>query len=256
MTHPTSFAPGNFCWTELSTSDPVAAKTFYTSLFGWTANDMPIPDGGTYTMLMNADGKAVGALFKAQQPGVPPHWGLYVAVASADDAQKKAESIGAKIMAPAFDVMDVGRMAVIQDPTGAVISVWQAKVHQGFGVVQEPNTFCWAELLTSNTDVAGKFYKDLFGWGLKPSSHDGMQYTELQVGTQSVGGMMPPPMAGIPSHWAAYFFATDLDASVTKAKSLGAKVTVGPQAIPNVGRFAVLQDPQGAHFSLYEAVKK
>jgi predicted enzyme related to lactoylglutathione lyase len=255
MTHPTKFAPGSFCWTELGTTDTAAAKTFYTSLFGWKANETPIPDGGTYTMFENADGKAVCALFKQQQPGVPPHWGLYVAVPSANDAQKKAESLGAKIMAPAFDVMDVGRMAVVQDPTGAVISVWEGKKHQGFGVVQEPNTFCWAELITGNTDVAGKFYKDFFGWGLKPSAQGGMQYTELQVGGQSVGGMMPPPMQGIPPHWATYFFVTDLDTSTNKAKSLGATVPTGPQAIPNVGRFSALKDPQGATFCLYEAKK-
>jgi predicted enzyme related to lactoylglutathione lyase len=256
MTHPTKFEPGSFCWTELGTTDPAAAKKFYTSLFGWKANDLPIPDGGTYTMLENADGKAVCALYKNQQPGVPPHWGLYVTVTSASDAQKKAESLGAKTLMAAFDVMDVGRMAVLQDPTGAVINVWEAKKHQGFGVVQETHTFCWAELVTPNTDVAGTFYKGLFGWGLKPSSHDAMQYTELQLGTQSIGGMMPPPMKGIPPHWAVYFFVPDVDVATKKAQSLGATVTVPPQAIPNVGRFSVIQDPTGAHFSLYEAVKK
>src|SRR5262249_54471825 len=158
-----------------------------------------------------------------------------------------------KIVAPAFDVMDVGRMSVIQDPTGGVLSVWQAGKHQGFGVVNEPSTFCWGELATNNTDVAGNFYRQLFGWKLKPSSHDAAEYTELQLGAESIGGIMPIGKdwgPGIPSHWSAYFATNDVEASTNKAKSLGATVRMGPQEIPHVGKFAVLVDPQGAAFNL------
>jgi predicted enzyme related to lactoylglutathione lyase len=255
MTEPTTFAEGSFCWVELSTADAANAKKFYTALFGWTASDTPIPDGGVYTMLTNPAGKAVGALYQAK-PGIGTHWGLYVAVASADAAQKKAEALGGKIMAPAFDVMDVGRMSVIQDPTGAVFSVWQARKHQGAGVINEPNAFCWADLSTNDTDVAGNFYRQLFGWKLKPSGHDGAEYTEIQLGADSIGGITPIRKEwgpGIPSHWTAYFATRDIEAATKKAKSLGATVRMGPEEVPHVGKFSVLADPQGAAFNLFQA---
>jgi predicted enzyme related to lactoylglutathione lyase len=254
MTQPTKFAPGSFCWTELGTTDPALAKKFYTGLFGWRVQDMPIPDGSVYTMLTNPEGKHLCALYKQNQPGVPPHWGLYVA-GNASELAKKAEALGGKVMAPPFDVMDVGRMTVLQDPTGAVIRVWEAKSHIGAQVVGVEGAFCWADLVTNNVDAAGKFYTGLFGWSYKPSP----EYTEIQHAGHSIGGMMPLKKEwgqGIPSHWAVYFLTHDIDASTSKAKSLGATVKMPPDVVPNVGRWCVLQDPQGAHFNLYEPVKK
>ena len=113
----TSHAPGTISWSDLGTTDPDAAKAFYTNLFGWEIEDLPIPDGGTYTMLRK-DGKNAAALSAAQE-GMPSLWNAYVTVESADDAAGKARGLGATVVAEPFDVMDAGRMAVIQDPTGA-----------------------------------------------------------------------------------------------------------------------------------------
>lgn len=238
------YEPGMFCWIELATNDAAASKSFYTSLFGWDTSDMPIPDG-VYTMLQK-DGHDLGALY--QNKDAPPNWASYVAVASADDSAKKAQALGANLIAPPFDVMDVGRMAVVADPQGATFCLWQAKKHIGATIRGETGTLCWNELMTPDVAAANDFYAKLFGWNLKPSR----EYTEISVGTVGVGGMMQmtSDMQGMPSSWTPYFAVDDCDATADKAKSLGAQVYVKPTDIPNVGRFAVIGDPQGAMFDI------
>ncbi len=137
MTETTSHQPGTFCWIELTTSDRPAAKQFYGSLFGWTANEMPLDGGEPYVMLQK-NGKNVGALY--QNADVPPNWLSYVAVTSADDTAKTAKDLGANLLSEPFDVMDAGRMAVVQDPQGATFALWQAKVHHGIELRDEPGT--------------------------------------------------------------------------------------------------------------------
>src|SRR3977135_1757250 len=139
-----SYAPGTFCWVELATSDSDAAKKFYTGLFGWTPEDRPVGPEMVYTML-NLDGKSVGALYQMEPErltqGVPPNWQSYVLAESADDSATKAKELGATLLAGPFDVMTAGRMAVVQDPTGAVFGLWQTGEHKGAGVVNVPNSF-------------------------------------------------------------------------------------------------------------------
>src|SRR5262249_14953034 len=155
------------------------------------------------------------------------------------------------VMAPSFDVMDLGRMAVIQDPSGAVFAVWEARKNPGIGVKDEPGAFCWGELTTPNTAACEPFYSQLFGWRAKHSTHSPMECPEFHQGDRGIGGMVPPPkeMPNIPPHWMPYFCVTDCDATVEKAKSLGVKDYFGPHDIPHVGRFAIMQDPQGARFA-------
>ena len=190
-----------------------------------------------------------------KQMGVPAHWNSYVTVANVDDAVKKAQALGAKAFAPPFDVMDAGRMAVLQDPTGAVFQVWQANKSVGAKILGEPGALCWTELTTSDTNAAETFYTQLFGWGVKHSTEPPMEYTEFSVnGVPSIGMMAKPKdmPAHIPSYWMPYFQVANCDTSTAKAKELGAKVMVGPQDIPNTGRFTVVSDPQGAMFALFE----
>jgi predicted enzyme related to lactoylglutathione lyase len=243
--------PGSFSWAELATTDSGAAKKFYSRLFGWSSVDSPAGPDMIYTMLKKGD-KHVGALYEAgrQQPSVPPHWTTYVTVASADDSAKRAKELGAKVLAEPFDVMDVGRMATIQDPQGATLCLWQAKKHIGTEVINEPNTMCWCELDTTDTDSAKKFYTSLFGWGAKV----GGDYTEFQRGGTSIGGMMkiPKEWGPVPPSWLIYFAVEDCDRSAAKAGELGGKAVVAPTDIEKVGRFAVMQDPQGAVFALFK----
>src|SRR6185503_5169219 len=159
--------PGTFCWFELATTDQGAAKQFYQTLFGWEASDSPISANEFYTTF-KVDGRDVGAAYtmrpEQQSQGVPPNWGLYVAVDDANDAAARAATLGATILAPAFDVMEHGRMSVLEDPTGAVFSVWQGKKHAGTGISGVPNTVSWADLNTRDQVKAAAFYSDLFGW--------------------------------------------------------------------------------------------
>jgi predicted enzyme related to lactoylglutathione lyase len=253
----TSHKPGAFCWPELGTTDDAAAAKFYSGLFGWDMFEAPIGEGQIYRM-MQIGGKDVAAIYSmAGNPdlrGVPPHWGAYVSVTSADDAVAKAASLGGAVIVPPFDVFEHGRMAVLQDPTGATFSVWQPNKHIGVSRINEPGALCWTELATRDVAAAERFYTSLFGWGLKKST-DGMEYTEFQIDGASIGGVMKmgdqyPP--GVPPHWLTYFAVDDCDASVTKAASLGGHAIVPATDIPTVGRFAVLQDPQGAVFAVFK----
>jgi predicted enzyme related to lactoylglutathione lyase len=238
------YEPGMFSWIELATNDAAASKAFYTSLFGWDAKDMPIPDG-VYTMLQK-NGHDLGALYQTKE--IPPNWATYITVENADDAAKKATDLGATLVAPPFDVMDIGRMAFVADPQGATFALWQAKKHIGATIRDETNTLCWNELMTSDIEGSRAFYKGLFGWNLRVSA----EYTEIDVGQRPAGGMMqlPNDMRGMPSSWTPYFAVDDCDAIVAKAKSLGAQVYVPPTDMAHVGRFAVLADPQGAAFDV------
>jgi predicted enzyme related to lactoylglutathione lyase len=240
--------PGTFCWIELATSDAPAARDFYTSLFDWTVNDVPMGEHGTYSLLQKG-GRDAAALYQfgPEQQGVPPNWTSYVAVADADTTAAEATQLGAKICAGPFDVFDLGRMAVITDPQGATFAIWQAKNHAGVSVRDEANTLCWNELHVRDREVAKTFYATLFNWRLKETS----DYVEFHLGEDAVGGMLPSPAPPeVPSYWLPYFSVEDCDAAVAKASSLGARTYHPPTDIPNVGRFAVLADPQGAAFAV------
>lgn len=246
MTQKTSYLPGEFCWVDLSTSDPKSAEKFYVSLFGWTTNPISMgPDAPPYVMLLK-NGKDVGAMMEDKK--APPHWMPYVFVANIDDAAKKAKTLGATILAEPFDVTDAGRMAAIQDPQGAVLNLWQGKRHIGAGVTGEPGTMCWNELYTPDIEGSRKFYTALFGWKLKISP----EYTEAHVGETATGGMMQmrPEMKGMPPNWMPYFAVDDVDSVVKKAEAGGGRVHNGPMDIPDTGRFAVMGDPQGASFAV------
>jgi len=249
------YKPGTFCWVELATSDDEAAKSFYTQLFGWTFEDHPMGPDMVYTMLRR-EGKDVGALYKLMSDqvaqGVPPNWLSYVSVTSADESTAKAKDAGATILKEPFDVMTVGRMSVIQDPTGAVFALWQAGDHKGAGIYNVPGSLCWNELMTTDTAKDKEFYTKLFAWGANTQNFGDFEYTMFQNGERGAGGMLQitPEMGPIPSNWLVYFAVDDCDAKVQKATELGAKVCKPADDIPGVGRFAILTDPQGAAFAM------
>jgi predicted enzyme related to lactoylglutathione lyase len=251
MPERTEYPPGMPCWVDIGT-DVEGAKKFYGSLFGWETQDAGPPEetGGYGFFLKN--GKQVAGYGPQQNPG-PPFWSSYVSVTDADETAKKVESAsGSVVMAP-MDVMAAGRMAIFQDPTGAFISVWQPGEHKGAQLVTEDGAYCWNELNTRDVEKAKAFYAAVFGWG--SVTHEGeMPYTEFQLGSETVAGMMPmsPQVpAAVPPHWLVYFGADDIDSTQTKAEGLGASVMVGAMSIPDGGRFAVLTDPQGAAFGIF-----
>ena len=258
MTEFSSHAPGTFSWAELATTDQKGGVAFYRSLFDWGVNEVPIGPTEVYSMF-TLRGQEVGAAATLQEDerklGVPSHWNMYVTVASVEESTKKAESLGGKVLAPPFDVMDAGRMAVVQDPTGAVFCLWQAGRSIGARILYEPGALCWTELTTRDPKAAETFYSALFGWVAKHSAPGApMEYTEFSNNGQPIVGMMMMPEqmpAQVPSYWMPYFQVTDCDASATKSIGLGAKSMIPPRDIPGTGRFAILQDPQGAVFAVF-----
>jgi uncharacterized protein len=253
--------PGDFCWFELATTDQKSAKHFYQSLFGWEASDFPIGQDEFYTMF-KVDGRDVGAVYtmrpEQRSSGVPPNWGIYIAVDNADAMTAQAATLGATVLAPVFDVMDHGRMSVLQDPTGAVFSIWQPKQHIGTGVTGVNNSISWADLNTRNQAAAAAFYTSLFGW--KMTAGKSMQpatpgsYYHIVNGSDFIGGVPPPEFGNphAPPHWLIYVQVADCAAATSKAKSLGAQAHVDTMAIGEDGWMSVLQDPQGAVFALHQ----
>jgi predicted enzyme related to lactoylglutathione lyase len=249
-----TFAPGSPVWFDVSSTDLEGSKAFYTRLFGWEAQATP-PEGGGYTMF-TLGGKYVAAAGPTQGPEQPPHWMVYFGTEDADASARKVEEGGGKVVAPPFDVLQAGRMAVFQDPTGAFFSVWQPGQHRGVQVVGEPSSYAWTELNTRGMDRAKPFYQRVFGWGERttPMGEGQPPYTEWLLGDHSIGGGMdigqrPDIPKEVPPHWMNYFAVADVDATVEKASRLGAKALVPGMDFPG-GRFAILQDPQGAAFGV------
>lgn len=252
-------APGTFCWVELATSDQDDAKRFYGGLFGWSVVDQPMGPGEFYTMFQ-LGGRNAAAAYKMgdREAGVPPHWNLYVCVVDADAAMTKAVALGGQAPMGAFDVGADGRMAVIFDPTGAALCLWQPKQTQGMGVAGENNSYVWADLSTGDRMGAKKFYEGLFGWAMTPGrGKDESSYLHIMAGEKGIAGILPDSHRNpnAPPHWMPYFMAADADASTARAQQLGAMVYAPPMNAGEGLRFAVLADPQGAVFALFSPVK-
>lgn len=252
----TRYTPGTFCWVDLTTTDQEAAKAFYGGLLGWEAVDIPVGEGAVYSM-MRVDGKDVAAI--APQPaqqreaGVPPLWNSYVSVESADAAVERAKELGGSAHAPAFDVMEAGRMGVIQDPQGAFVMVWQPRNRFGAELVNAPGALVWNELASANLDASKAFYSGLFGWEIEPFEGSPTPYLAIKNGGANNGGMRLLDSPGPPPHWLVYFGVQDIEASLAKVKELGGAVHAGPIDI-TMAKIAVAADPQGAIFALYAGV--
>ena len=237
-------------WVDLGTPDIPKAIEFYSGLFGWQIEPGP-PEAGGYSIAMMR-GRPVAGLGPQMNPG-PPYWTTYVTVNSTDDTVAKATAAGGKVLMEPMDVMDAGRMAVIADPIGAAISVWQPNQMAGAGIVNEPNSYSWSELVTTDIAASKQFYGAVFGWGSETHGEGGpMAYTEWKVGGRAVGGMMQkPPMmpAEVPPHWGVYFSVDGTEAAMDKVKELGGQVIMGPMDV-EPGKIAVVSDPQGAVFNI------
>jgi hypothetical protein len=255
MSERTSYAPGTPSWVELSTPDMDAAVEFYSGLFGWDVPPAENPEQtGGYRLAMK-DGKPVAGMMPLMQEGQPPAWTTYVSVEDADATTAAVKEAGGNVLAEPMDVMDLGRMAIFADPTGAVFGIWQPGTFVGAGLVNEPGALAWNELGTRDPDAAKAFYAAVFGWGTRDSDMGEMgTYTEWLNGEDSIGGMMD--VSGrlpdeIPAHWLVYFAVENTDAALETVKSSGGGVSFGPIDIP-AGRFAIVTDPHGAAFAVIQ----
>lgn len=249
----TSYKQGTPCFVDLATTDEAGAIKFYGDLFGWTEEAMPMGPDQYYHMFSLKGSTAAGMYKLSPEMGDhPPYWATYIAVDNADEAGQRATQAGGKQVMDPTDVFDAGRMVMIQDPQEAFVALWQANNHIGSQVVNEPGSVIWNELRTTDSAAAADFYGKVLGVTSQKVPMPGMEYTILNVGDRGVAGVMgiTPEMGPMPPHWAVFFAVDDADAMTKKAESLGAKVIMPPQDIPEVGRFAVLQDPQGAFLNI------
>jgi hypothetical protein len=251
----TQYTPGTFSWADLSTTDPDAAKRFYSELFGWETDDRPVTGGGAYTMARLA-GRYVAGLAgqpPAQQAaGVPPLWNSYVTVEDVGEAAQRAEQLGGTVHAGPFDVERAGRMAVVQDPQGAFFMLWEARDHIGAGLVNAAGALCWNQLTTSDVGAAQAFYGALFGWAMDALEDSSPPYWMIRNDTNLNGGLMahPPAQDGAPASWLVVFAVEDVEQSLADLERLGGRA-LSPTTDMEIGRFVVAADPQGAVFALF-----
>lgn len=242
-------APGTPNWVDLGSPDLEASRQFYGQLFGWTVDVSDDPQFGGYTTFKK-DGKPVAGAGGLSNEGQVPSWSTYLATDNADAVAAKVEENGGTVVAPPMDVGQEGRMAVFTDPAGASFSVWQAGTHPGARLFNAPGSLTWNELTTRDPAGAKNFYGAVFGWEAKDTPNGDTKYTLWRLRGRPVGGMMQlTGPAELPPLWMVYFAVEDPDATAATASQLGGKVAVPPTNNAQ-GRFAVLNDPQGAVFSV------
>lgn len=259
----TKYPHGAFSWIELTTPDPDKAKQFYAGLFGWTYKDMPVTGGMHYTMV-HLDGKPVAGLYllssEMQQMGITTNWGSYITVNNVDETTAQVTAAGGSVIEQPFEVMDSGRMSLIQDPTGATVCLWQPRAHIGSSFYQRPGALCWNELYTTDVPAAAAFYTTLLGWKGGLDTANGVEYggfhhagdvpvAVIMPTTQAAFDTMPIPreLQAMPPHWVIYLGVEDVDASAAKVETLGGTVLQAPAEHAGY-KFAFVQDPLGATF--------
>lgn len=262
----TPTASSRFVWHDLMTTDPEAAQAFYSALFGWDIKDVPMPHG-IYRMIQVGE-QGLGGIEAVAAEGVPAHWLGYVSVPDVDAAVKTAVDHGGQVHLEPTDIPEVGRFAILGDPAGAVLAPFRS-VHGDLPEADAkpgPGTFCFDELLSTDTDTCIGFYTELFGWNHEsmtmPTGPDmpEMTYHLFREGAgetvkDRAGMLQMPPGVPAPSHWLPYIAVDDVDACCDEAASLGGTIHKAPDDIPNLGRFAVLADPQGAAFAVWKQMQ-
>lgn len=235
---------GKFVWHEHVSSDPKQAEDFYTRLFGW-GTEVFKPAEADYVMI-SSGGEGHGGFSKAMEGAPPPHWLSHVAVENLEDTIETAQRGGGRLAAGPFDMSEVGRFAIIADPQGAYVSLYQPE-SDGPG---PEGVFVWDELGTTDVDGAQRFYEQVFGWTTTEMGPEYGGYRIFNCGETGIAGLMTLADDSTPAHWQPYIAVDDPDRTTAKATELGGSALMEPMDVPNVGRIAVLRDPQGAVFGV------
>lgn len=257
MSQRASYPPGVPCWVDTAQPDPRAALEFYGPLLGWEFDRpgaMPGDPPGTY-YVARVRGMDVAGISSLPREATAPAWMTYVAVRSADAAAERASAAGGTVITDPVDAPPAGRMAVLQDPAGAVFCVWEAGDRQGAQLINEPSAWAMSMLATKDSDAAGAFYGALFGWETEPL-RPGVSLFRLPG---YVGGEphQPVPRDVVAAMivddrdaaWTVDVWVRDADAVAARTAELGGAVAVAPREIPGF-RNAVISDPQGAVLSV------
>jgi len=243
------------CWVDLFTSDPHRSQSFYNELFGWTCEEAG-PEYGGYFNFSKDGVQVAGGMRNDGESGAPDHWTVYLAVENAEGTVAAAASQGGAVIVPAMPVMDLGSMAVVTDPGGDAIGIWQPGLHKGFGVFGEAGTPSWFALHTRNYDASVQFYREVFKWDARPMSDaPEFRYTTLNDGELQLAGVMDASVfpAGAPTGWSIYFGTEDTDKSLARIVDLGGKIVLPAEDTP-YGRLAQAADPTGSLFKLVQGM--
>jgi len=239
-----------FVWFEYVSTDASKAQGFFGELFGWGTKKVPLP-GFEYTMIAQGDETIGGYL--PPPPNAPKQamWLAHLRVENAKDAAQKAKSLGGTILMDAEKLGNVGTKAVIADPQGGVLALWQPTDPSAKSSPVANHRFCWNELTSKDPAASVAFYTALGGLTSKAKDMPSMggpdgAYHLLLNGEDMIGGIMKSPMPQAPHAWTPYVQVANADQAADKAKRLGATIIVPPTSIPNVGRFAIFADSQGA----------
>jgi predicted enzyme related to lactoylglutathione lyase len=242
----------------LVTTDTAAGRNFYTGLFGWTAREQAIQPAGVYVLLEKGDRNVVAGI-AARRPEQPlhSHWLLFVAVSNVDEAASKARSLGGNMLAAPHDAMPLGRVAILQDPMGAIFGAREDTRHANIRAANDQGALVWTELVAPNANTARDFYSRLFDWGveLRPTTSSPEPYTNFMRGNSQAAGMIQLAPDVMPPQWLPYFGTPDANASTADAERLGASTLVPPSDVAGA-RFAILEDPQGAPFGVIAAARQ
>ncbi|MEE2032747.1 VOC family protein [Rhodococcus chondri] len=250
-----TYRTGTPVWTDLTSSDPQRIIPFYTELFGWGAEDGGDPQYGGY-VTFTLHGKPVAGL-GPQQEGNPYGnlWTVYIASDDASATAGKAAAAGGQVMLPAMQVGDQGTLALLADPAGAVVGLWQPDQHAGFAYQDEPGAPVWFETMSRNFPAALDFYRNVFEWDYTTEADtDDFRYSTATIDGSPVAGVMDAARflpEGVPSFWQFYIGVGNADATVEAATRLGGSVVEAPQDSP-YGRIATIADPLGAMLRIDE----
>jgi predicted enzyme related to lactoylglutathione lyase len=254
-TRTTPFAPGTPCWVDLFTSDPARSQAFYAAVLGWEFADQGEELGG-YTLATSGGERVAGLMRNSGDSGSPDAWSTYLATASAEQTVARAVEAGATVLAPPMPLGSLGSTAVLVDPAGAVVGLWEAGGHPGFTRHDEPGSVVWVETHSKSFGASRDFYARVFGWSYDVMGDaDDFRYLTAKVAEERVAGLMDSARFlpdDVPSHWAVYFTVADVDAAADVAREHGGTVLMAPEDTP-FGRIADLLDPTGAPFKLHSS---
>jgi uncharacterized protein len=239
--------PGEPIWIELFTPDTDGAKRFYGELFGWTARDSGPEFGGYITF--ERDGAEIAGCMRNDGEGVNA-WTVYLESNNAADTVEMAKANGGQVIVEAMQVGDHGHMAVVTDPAGAAVGIWQPLSMSGISARGEVGAPAWFEVLSRDYDAVIPFYDNVFGWDTHTMSDaPDFRYTTLGKDEHALAGIMDATafLGDRPSFWNFYVEVADTDATIAKAKELGGSEVTAPDESP-FGRLATIGDPSGIPF--------
>lgn len=250
-----------FVWYDLMTSDREAAIAFYGPVAGWTTEDAPttgVP-GQAYTLFKTGERQVCGVMQLTDEMkahGARPTWIGHVSVADVDAAVEKAVSLGGSMRFPPTDIPNIGRFAMIADPEGAGLNVFQPL--GGMAPMPEPPMGApgypsWRELLAGDWRRAFDFYSAMFGWTKHEAFDIGPMGTYQLYGPPAgaaIGGMFNRPAATPASYWLYYFNVESIGAAAERVKAGGGEILMGPHQVPSDNWIVQCRDPQGALFAL------